>query len=340
MSKISLDKYDRAHMLYQALYARKIDKLYKDIISEISKLGFSLQTIKRLDKPLSFTDYPRIKKKVDALIQALNDGMILIIENGIKREWKLANKKSDELCIKGNPTQLFNDKQNRHYNNTALQSFIKRKDNGMGLSDRVWDLSQSYKKELEMGLSLGIKDGKSVDEMSLVLVKYLKHPEELYHEIKDNYGVNAIKSIHPGAGRYRSSYKNARRLIATETNMAYRTAEHERWQDMDFVVGIKIQTSETNHTEPDICDVLQGDYPKGFKWVGWHPHCRCFQTPIINKSDLLLDEDEESGTNKIIKELPPQFKRWHKKNRERINSAKSLPYFLKDNDKIIYEGIS
>ena len=52
---------------------------------------------------------------------------------------------------------------------------------------------------------------------------------------------------HPGRGVYRSSYMNARRLAATETNIAYRTADHLRWQKMDFVVGIEIVLSD-NHT--------------------------------------------------------------------------------------------
>ncbi|MBR3455746.1 MAG: hypothetical protein IKH26_10515 [Bacteroidaceae bacterium] len=44
-----------------------------------------------------------------------------------------------------------------------------------------------------------------------------------------------------------SSYKNARRLAATECNTAYRTADHERWQQMDFVVGQEVHLSG-NHT--------------------------------------------------------------------------------------------
>ena len=82
--------------------------------------------------------------------------------------------------------------------------------------------------------------------------------------------------------------------------MAYRTAEYERWQKMDFVVGIRIETSQTNHPAADICDTLAGDYPKNFKWVGWHPHCRCFQTPIIRKSDLLADEGETVQEEKAV----------------------------------------
>ena len=99
---------------------------------------------------------------------------------------------------------------------------------------------------------------------------------------------------HSGQGVYRSSYKNAMRLARTEINMAYREAEYQRWQQLDFVVGFRIHLSN-NHTilnskgEPvpfhDICDELAGDYPKTFKFVGWHPQCRCFVTPILSDYD-------------------------------------------------------
>ncbi|EJW89679.1 hypothetical protein EVA_22214, partial [gut metagenome] len=71
--------------------------------------------------------------------------------------------------------------------------------------------------------------------------------------------------FHPGRGVYRSSYMNARRLAATETNIAYRTADHLRWQDFDFVVGIRIVLSNNHtclgsdgkpHKFTDICDEL------------------------------------------------------------------------------------
>ena len=107
--------------------------------------------------------------------------------------------------------------------------------------------------------------------MARDLKQYLKHPDKLFRRVRDERGIlhfskNAA-AFHPGQGVYRSSYQNARRLAVTETNMAYRTADHERWQNLDFVVGIEIHLS-SNHTckgrdgKPyrfeDICDQLQG----------------------------------------------------------------------------------
>ena len=170
--------------------------------------------------------------------------------------------------------------------------------------------------------------------------------------MRDQHGIlrlsQAAKDYHPGQGVYRSSYKNARRLTATETNIAYHTADHDRWQKMDFVVGIEIKLSG-NHTclgsdgKPhpfyDICDELQGKYPKDFKFTGWHPHCRCFATPILKTWEEMAADDErilsgeEPTTESVntVRDMPDKFKQWTEANQERIDRAKSLPYFIKDN---------
>ena len=179
---------------------------------------------------------------------------------------------------------------------------------------------------------------------------------------------------HPGRGVYRSSYMNARRLAATEANIAYRTADHLRWQKMDFVVGIEIVLSN-NHTirlQPgektsdlpgqmradgtpkanavrtltDICDTLAGRYPKDFKFTGWHPHCRCRAVTILKTEEemardtkRILDGRQPSADSaNAVTDTPEAFKGWVENNRDRIATGHSLPYFIRDNAK--YTGIT
>jgi hypothetical protein len=87
--------------------------------------------------------------------------------------------------------------------------------------------------------------------------------------VSDEHGVLQLSkraaTFHPGQ-RLPFFIQDARRLAATETNIAYRTADYTRWQDLDFVVGIEIKLSN-NHTLNgiafrDICDELKGLYPK------------------------------------------------------------------------------
>ena len=201
-----------------------------------------------------------------------------------------------------------------------------------------------------MGLDLGISQGLSADELSRELRDYLKHPDKLFRRVRDKHGQlhlsKAAAAFHPGRGVYRSSYKNARRLAATETNMAYRSADHERWQQLDFVVGILIEPSKTNHPVKDICDDLEGKYPKDFKFTGWHPHCRCHALTILKTLDemaednkrILRGEDVTKGGVNQVNDVPKAFKDWMADNEGSLQRAKSLPYFLAENPK--YSGVT
>ena len=224
----------------------------------------------------------------------------------------------------------------------------------MSLSDRVWRYTDQFKTEIEMGIDCGLRDGLDAAQMARRLKQYLQHPDKLFRRVRDEHGnlqlSKAAAAFHPGRGVYRSSYKNARRLAATETNMAYRTADHERWQQLDFIVGIEIHLSN-NHTcldrkgkpKPfyDICDELKGKYPKDFKFTGWHPHCRCIATTIL-KTEAEMEADDEAilrrkkpsdpdESENAVTELPDNFTRWVEENQDRIARAKSLPYFISDN---------
>lgn len=173
----------------------------------------------------------------------------------------------------------------------------------------------------------------------------------LFRRVKDEHGNLQLSkraaAYHPGRGVYRSSYKNARRLAATETNIAYRTADHLRWQQMDFVVGIEIRTSPTNHPVPDICDDLKGKYPKDFKFTGWHPHCRCHAISILKTEEevdadtrRILNGEQPSDPNSsvnAVSDVPKQFKEWLAENDERLQRTSSVPYFLADNP--MYSGV-
>ena len=93
----------------------------------------------------------------------------------------------------------------------------------------------------------------------------------------------------------------------------------------------------------DICDELKGKYPKDFKFTGWHPHCRCYATPILKTPEELQADNErimqgeepiEASENEVT-EMPSNFNEWLGRNEERIVSAKSLPYFLRDNHELL-----
>lgn len=180
--------------------------------------------------------------------------------------------------------------------------------------------------------------------------KLRKHPDKLFRRVRDEHGnlqlSKAAQAYHPGQGVYCSSYMNARRLAVTENNMAYRTADYERYQRFDFVVGIEVHLSNNHNCKGvpdgdfyDICDELQGRYPKDFKFVGWHPHCRCYVTSIL-KTPEEMEADEErmdrgeqptTESENEVKDVPRGFTEWVKDNQERAKGWENMPYFIKQN---------
>lgn len=312
-----LNKWDRQHIRNMISYQAMIEEIYKAAAREAAAIGVSIHEF-NADRLFSFADYPSTTRRIKTLLESLRLGLQTVVLNGVRSEWMLANNKSNELCrqVFGDNAEKLPQAVYRKYfssNPEALEAFTKRKIAGLRLSDRVWNYTNQFKEEIELGLDVGIRSGLSAEEMSRQLRMYLKYPDKLFRRIKDEHGNLQLSkraaAFHPGRGVYRSSYKNARRLAATETNIAYRTADYERWQNLDFVVGIEISLSN-NHTclgadgKPhpfhDICDELAGRYPKDFKFVGWHPHCRCRCVPI-----LMTEEELMEGNRRIMRGEEP-----------------------------------
>lgn len=353
-----MNKYDKQHLRNLSAYERQVDAVYRAAVKEAAKLGLSIRDFDP-SKLFSFSDYPITRKKIESLLESLQSGLTAVIVNGVRSEWTLANNKNSELArqVFGDNVGKLTQEQYRRYfstNGTARDAFLERKVNGLNLSDRVWRYTDQFKAEIELGLDVGIRNGRSADELSRDLREYLRNPDKLFRRVRDEHGALQLSqraaAYHPGRGVYRSSYKNARRLASTETNIAYRTADYTRWQQLDFVVGIEIKLSN-NHTLNglpfyDICDELKGRYPKDFKFTGWHPHCRCHaETVLKTPEELMADNErilngEEPLTDSVntVRDVPKKFKDWLSDNEERAKRSVSAPYFITDNKKYLPKG--
>lgn len=346
-----LNKWERQHRKNLSEIERRIELIYEAAAKEAASIGQSIVNFSP-DRLFSFDDYPITRKRIDSLLQGLKNDLSAAIVNGINASWTLSNNKNSELArfVFGDNVGKLSQSQYRRYfstNHSAREAFINRKSNGLNLSDKVWRYTEQFKEEIELGLDVGLRNGVSAVDMTKELRQYLQHPDKLFRRVKDEHGVLQLskraKAFHPGQGVYRSSFKNARRLAATETNLAYRAADYTRWQDFDFVVGIEIKLSN-NHTLngvpfTDICDDLKGRYPKNFKFTGWHPLCRCHVETLLKTPEEMAEDNKRILAGKEVIErsvntvdrMPEAFNEWEKKNEERMLRAKSLPYFIQDN---------
>lgn len=350
-----LNKYETQHILNVRKVEKMIDRHFYKACQDTAFLTYGLDARLSDDALFTFADYPYLTRRLNKILDTLKNRTYMTVISGIKASWDLSKAKNDNLVH-----SLFGEgvdaaRFNRYYSTRtgAVNAFIKRVDNGLSLSDKVWKYTERFKNEIELGIDCGLRDGLSAPEIARSLKMYLQYPDKLFRRVRTQHGILKLSktaaAFHPGQqGVYRSSYKNARRLAATETNIAYRTADFERWQDFDFVVGIEIKLSN-NHTlngKPftDICDKLKGKYPKDFKFVGWHPLCRCHALSIL-KTPKEIAEDmkrerqglppiaSEDSTNAITS-LPDNFNDWASANSDRIQRAArrgTLPYFLADN---------
>ena len=349
------DPYERQHIANLAKYGRLIDEIFRAATREAAAIG---STVTDFDpsRVFSFDDYPITHERVRTLLSRLQSGVETAIVNGVEAEWTLANNKCSALSqlVFGNNIGRLTQAQYRRYfssNDDARQAFLARKEQGLNLSERVWRYANDFRKDIELGLDVGIRSGLDADAMSRELRTFLQQPERLFRRVRDEHGNLVLSQraseYHPGQGVYRSSYKNARRLAVTETNMAYRTAEYDRIQGLDFVVGIEIRLSN-NHTcngvpLTDICDDLKGRYPKDFKFTGWHPHCRCHVVTILKTEAELMEENrailagEEPSHDSVnaVDDVPDNFKEWLATNEERAQKHYSMPYFVADNRRYI-----
>lgn len=369
-------------------YAANVEKLFSVAVDELLKMtaGSELGG----DGTFSFDGNRRLSDKANRVLRGLYSSVYHEIKGDISSEWEYANLSCDELIEAIFGKGLDEDNHFARWftrNKEAMDAFFKRKSayGGLNLSQRVWQYVGELKTEMEIALSVSLGQGDSASTVSRKVRKYLNNPDDMFRRFRVKTGEdengNPIygrkwkrkyidpqtgeatwkdfnpKDYHAGRGVYRSAYKNAMRLTRTETNMAYRSAEQDRWLNMDFVLGYRVKRSR-NHPDADICDDLsaanddnesdnRGVYPKTFVFKGWHPQCRCFVVPILaSRADFikmqraLLNGEEPPQPSGKIENPNEYFNKWVEKNQKRIKSAGTLPYWVKDNKKAVEKAIT
>lgn len=350
-------------------YAERVRTLFAATVNEILALNKSLPTLE--DGEMFSFDTVGIKKQheVERLLRQLHSVATMAIQSGVKLEWAQANAECDKLvqsCFgkKALETPEFSAWTQR--NEAAMAAFIARSENGLNLSQRVWKSCRQLRDEMEVAITVAVGDGTSASTMSRSVRKYLNDPDLMFRRFryKDpetgewkrkwkkrvigedgkvhfiDYDKDSYQDEWTGPGYYKSSAQNAMRVARTETNIAYRRADNTRWQQMDFVLGQRVQLSR-NHPKKDICDKLAGDYPPDFVFDGWHPQCFCFVTPILmdeeeiqKMNEAMLEGKEYKPRGKRITQYPENFKEWVRDNEDKILASHDIgtdPYFVRNN---------
>lgn len=338
-----------------------LKRAYGASYSKIIQLQGVRKAIENSEDDFLLANHPDIEKQIDKILRNLNSQTTRMIslssknelEAGVANSWKAITKavqgaNKDDAALKS----LRSVTEQVHRRN-VLVTYKKRE---LDIAKSVWSYSEQSKREMEIVVQNAILQGRSAAQTATDLKKYLNKPYTLFRRVKVK-GSDALelskaaRDYHPGAGVYRSAYRNALRLARTETNNAYREGECQSYQDNPLVKGFEIRLSN-NHTTKmpdgtvaalvDICDELAGIYPPWFKFRGWHPQCRCSMIPITLTSQEFSEYSKAKREGKLDEwkakqgqiKLPKQFVNWFKDHRSEIDKAAKagkLPYFIVDN---------
>lgn len=302
------------------------DRLNEKAASMVESVGYDGSV------EFSFADYPETKRDLQLLQRQFVDDMQSLIYSGTSAEWKRSNLLQDLVAnkaLKYYRAQVAGKKFKHYYqtNSDQLSAFQKRTERGLNLSAKLWNQSQVYKDSLEATISTALEKGMSAVTLSKRISKYLNDWPSLQADYQEKFGK--------ATNCYDCEYRSIR-LARNEINIAYRTAEQLRWQQFDFILGYKIKLSGS-HPRYDICDDLAGDYPKDFKFVGWHPNCLCYTVPIVMSEEEYWSDSRENSPN-MITAPPNNLGKWGSENSERIDEARSrgtLPYWVMDNREFV-----
>lgn len=342
---------------------RAIEQLIYTAYLQALSLPAVRRAIEQKKDDFFFESNHTANRQVERVLGAMADRLNGLLLNGIRREWEFSKEVLDARV----EAQLDPSTRDRMLRDRlridATQSsrirsadaFVREKQrDGLNLSGRVWNLAGNAKKEIEVILQNAIKEGRRGTEIAKDLRRFLIEPNKLFRRVRNKETgalelSAAAKAYHPGQGVYRSSYKNALRMARTELKAAQCEAAWQSAQTNPLIVGWEIRLSN-NHTtlrdgKPcpfhDMCDELQGVYPKAFRFRGWHPHCRCEMLPIIarpsDRKELYRRifkgdaKEHASWSPRALEEVPQVFTDWVERNRARARGWRTLPRFITDN---------
>ena len=160
------------------------------------------------------------------------------------------------------------------------------------ISRYISQISGGLKRELNInynttGISLSKENliKESTDEFKESLSKYVSGSIRKNNALSIQEEVNAFHGI--GTEKNTSLQgieKLCNLLTRASTTEGYMTIS-SLIGDIPEVMGYEIAVTPTDkhgHSRVvDICDHMKGEYPKEFKFRGWHPNCRCIISPII-----------------------------------------------------------
>ena len=253
---------------------KQIKQIYNDMYLNVSK---KLQ--KSNPGSLNERYLDQLRKELEDEIRIVNTKVSKIIKKNTETSSELASNVQLDFFMS------INDKYDLNLGPTFSSMFTKipkqamneilfgkvYKDN-KGLSDRIWQYTNKFEKDIDYIIAQGIANKKSIYEIAKDLEKYVN--------------PNAVKDwewrkVYPNSNK-KIDY-NAQRLARTAINHAFQQAQKRSCSKNPYVEGIKWITSNSHRT-CELCKSRNGTIYKVNEVPLDHPNGLCTTVPEIPMS--------------------------------------------------------
>lgn len=253
---------------------QQIKQIYNDLYLKVSK------KLSKVNKNTLEERYlEELKKELEKEIKNINKKVEKVIKNNIKKSSELANNVQLDFFMS------INDKYSLDLGPTFSSMFSKIPKAAMdeilfgtaykdrkGLSERIWQYTKKFDKDIDYIIAEGIAAKKSTYEIAKDLEKYvdpLSAKEWDWHKVYPN----ANKKI---------DY-NAQRLARTAVNHAFQQAQKRSCEKNPYITGIRWVTS-ISHRTCELCNSRNGTIYKVSEVPLDHPNGLCTTVPEIPMS--------------------------------------------------------
>lgn len=216
------------------------------------------------------------RKSIDLGIESSIRGAEVALPKGFKAGIGTSfTDKSGKLRKYDPRKELFAESTWARINGQAMDALIRTRYGGIAFSRRVWDVTWPVERQIRNQINLAVLTGSGAGKVARKVRSYLGLPE--------TFRGMAFKEFHPGVGIYKSAYKNALRLTATEMNRGFNEGIIRYGMEKKWVTGWTWYTGSGDPC-PDCADNDGQFFPKDDPpMIPLHPFCYCW-------SQIMYDE--------------------------------------------------
>ena len=216
--------------------AEEMRRLIDDAVAEAAKLGAGVKDPVRF----AFANNASLRKRLEAIISRLCGDITCKIEQGSRDAWTMAEATNAAVisALAANNAalaQAMSAGLTKKATDRALAGWLGRKTAGLGLSDRVWNLTSRLKTEMEQAIEIALAQGTPAAKLSQEVRHCLQNPDNYFRRFRYQKQIPLFErdgspKIDPATGkqavRKEWARKWKRRYVDKEGNV--------RWQDVDL----------------------------------------------------------------------------------------------------------